>query len=446
MYANGTGVEKDLVEAVKWYRKAAEKGNVNGQFNFAVCYEQGWGVEKDLAEAAKWYRKAAEKGNPGAQKRLAGMFEHGDGVAKDLAEAGKWYRKAAEGYLKTLEASRAAAAQGDTQALNEFAWTFATSESAEVRDGRAAVGLAEKAATATGHKDPMLLDTLAAAYAEVGQFTNAARVQKEGIALLEDRKSKEDYGSRLKLYESNSPYHTVNQSLAPAAESPIQIAALLHARGRLRAQYGQWQEAIPDFTKAIQLNPDDDLIWYLLAPLLLEAGDVEGYRKHRQAFLARFCTTNDPPTAQRIAKGAMLLPLAGPDLAAASNLAEIAVTAGKNDSRVAFSQFVKGLAEYREGHFAHAAEWAKKALSKLGEDSQRDVQAYAVLAMARHKLGQTNEAHAVLANANQVNETKLPKLDSGDLGAAWNNVLIARILLREADTLIGGGGSAGAKP
>ena len=52
-----------------------------------------------------------------------------------------------------------------------------------------------------------MLDTLAAAYAEASQFDQAVSTQKEAIALLQDEAQKKDFGTRLKLYESNSPYH-----------------------------------------------------------------------------------------------------------------------------------------------------------------------------------------------------------------------------------------------
>ncbi|MBR4637022.1 MAG: SEL1-like repeat protein [Bacteroidales bacterium] len=96
-YANGVGgVEKDLNEAIKWYRKSAEQGNDRGQGNMGWCYEYGNGVEKDLAEAVKWYRKSAEQGNAISQRNLGVCYEIGKGVEKDLAEAVKWYRKSAE--------------------------------------------------------------------------------------------------------------------------------------------------------------------------------------------------------------------------------------------------------------------------------------------------------------------------------------------------------------
>jgi len=93
---NGRGVAKDEVEAVKWYRKAAEQNRIGAQYWLAVCYANGQGVAKDHAEAAKWYRRAAEQGNADAQCNLGFCYEYGSGVRKDNAEAAKWYRKAAD--------------------------------------------------------------------------------------------------------------------------------------------------------------------------------------------------------------------------------------------------------------------------------------------------------------------------------------------------------------
>jgi WD40 repeat protein len=94
------------------------------------------------------------------------------------------------------------------QDYNAMAWTLATDPDPEMRDGQRAMDFAEKAAGATNHKDPVIMDTLAAAYAELGQFTNAARYEQGAIALLQDSQLKNDCTSRLKLYESNLPYRS----------------------------------------------------------------------------------------------------------------------------------------------------------------------------------------------------------------------------------------------
>ena len=58
-------------EAVKWFRKGAEKNIPEDQFNLALHYEKGGSVPKDSGEAVKWYRKAAEQNVAPAQYSLA---------------------------------------------------------------------------------------------------------------------------------------------------------------------------------------------------------------------------------------------------------------------------------------------------------------------------------------------------------------------------------------
>ena len=97
-YETGRGVPQDLTEAMKWYRKAAEQGHglaqwevelflkqaqrakhareaaeqghVRAQHDLAKMYKDGRGVPKDLTEAIKWYRKAAEQLHSYAGKAL----------------------------------------------------------------------------------------------------------------------------------------------------------------------------------------------------------------------------------------------------------------------------------------------------------------------------------------------------------------------------------------
>jgi TPR repeat protein len=95
-YVLGRGVAKNEVEAVKWFRKAAEQGHSRGQNNLGAAYEIGQGVAKDEVEAVKWYRKAAKQNDAMAQHNLGRCYANGQGVAKDEVEAIKWYRKAAD--------------------------------------------------------------------------------------------------------------------------------------------------------------------------------------------------------------------------------------------------------------------------------------------------------------------------------------------------------------
>jgi tetratricopeptide (TPR) repeat protein len=68
-------------------------------------------------------------------------------------------------------------------ALNELAWLLATSSDAALRNGLEAVQLAEHGCAVTSRRDPMLLATLAAAYAEAGRFSEAINAAQEALAL-----------------------------------------------------------------------------------------------------------------------------------------------------------------------------------------------------------------------------------------------------------------------
>jgi WD40 repeat protein/serine/threonine protein kinase/tetratricopeptide (TPR) repeat protein len=94
-------------------------------------------------------------------------------------------------------------------AMNQLAWIRATCPAAEVRNGAEAVKLATKACELTEWKEAMHVDTLAAAYAEIGDFDAAAKWQKKAISSLTKKEPAEwpaQFEARLRLYESGKPY------------------------------------------------------------------------------------------------------------------------------------------------------------------------------------------------------------------------------------------------
>jgi tetratricopeptide (TPR) repeat protein len=91
------------------------------------------------------------------------------------------------------------------RAWNHMAWLLATCPDARVRDGKRAVELAQRASWATGHKDASVLDTLAAAYAEAGNFDEAVRWQEKAVQLASDRQA-DILRRRLDIYESGKPF------------------------------------------------------------------------------------------------------------------------------------------------------------------------------------------------------------------------------------------------
>lgn len=69
------GASKNAAEGTKWYKFAAQKGNVDAQLLLGECYAGGNGVPMDMAEAVMWLKKAAKSGNEDAQKFLAEVEE-----------------------------------------------------------------------------------------------------------------------------------------------------------------------------------------------------------------------------------------------------------------------------------------------------------------------------------------------------------------------------------
>jgi tetratricopeptide (TPR) repeat protein len=88
---------------------------------------------------------------------------------------------------------------------NNRAWLAATCPDAKYRDGRKAISDATKACVLTSWNDGEILGTLAAAYAEAGDFVAAVKWQSKWAATFSERKKKE-WGHLLGLYKAHKPY------------------------------------------------------------------------------------------------------------------------------------------------------------------------------------------------------------------------------------------------
>jgi tetratricopeptide (TPR) repeat protein len=221
-----------------------------------------------------------------------------------------------------------------------------------------------------------------------------------------------------------------------------QSAELLRIRGDFWARTGNWKEAVADFSKLIELEPDNHEGYYSLAPLLVQAGDVTAYRRLCGQILTRFGgTTNDSSMAHRMGRVCLLVPPSGPELAVATSLADLSVTLGKGRINEPWCQFTKGLAEYRRGRYGSTVDWmqmaqAQKIVTGQGRRRHLSAQSYIVLAMAKHQLNQTDEAKTALATAAAIIQNEMPQVEGGDLTDGWRDWLVAHALMREAKALI----------
>jgi tetratricopeptide (TPR) repeat protein len=92
-------------------------------------------------------------------------------------------------------------------ALNSQAWLLGTCPDQRYRDGKKALELATKACELTDWKAPAYLDTLAAAYAETGDFDKAVEWAQKALKDAEfEKKSGDETRERLKLFKDKIPF------------------------------------------------------------------------------------------------------------------------------------------------------------------------------------------------------------------------------------------------
>jgi len=150
----------------------------------------------DIEEAIVHYRKAIELRPDYANAR--------NNLANALRRQGRT-EEAVREYEAALKSE-----PDSVPAENNLAWILATSPNASVRNGVKAVQLAERANRLSGGGDPIILHTLAAAYAENKQFPEAVETAQRALDLAEGdgiTSLAESLRSKLALYQAGSPYH-----------------------------------------------------------------------------------------------------------------------------------------------------------------------------------------------------------------------------------------------
>ncbi len=197
-------------EGFGWLLMSAEGGNAAAQDAIGLMYELGRGVAKNETEAARWYEKSAEQGFPDGEVNLGYLLALGKGVKRDYGKAAEWFRHAAEG--------------GYLEGKSSLAWLLATCPDDRVRDGGRAVEILEPVVNG-GMRHPVLLDTLAAAYAETGAFSLAVDLAREALSKTDRASERILYGQvylRLRYYESGMPWREPSNGAprptAPAAD------------------------------------------------------------------------------------------------------------------------------------------------------------------------------------------------------------------------------------
>ncbi len=92
-YFLGFGAEQDIKQALYWLSRPAQNGHKDAQFKVGFIYDEYY---DDFDKAFQWYNKAAQQGHVEAQYHLAQCYEDGLGTKKNEKEAFNLYKKLAE--------------------------------------------------------------------------------------------------------------------------------------------------------------------------------------------------------------------------------------------------------------------------------------------------------------------------------------------------------------
>jgi Flp pilus assembly protein TadD len=190
-------------EAVLHFQKALElqSGLTEAHYNLGRAFFQ----EGRMAAAIAHYQKALELQPTMAECHL------------DLGNA---FLQEGRTDQAVLHYEKALELQGqNNEALGNLAWVLATSPQAALRNGTMAIALARQANQLTGGNNPVVLHTLAAAYAEAGRFSEALENAHRALRLAEHQSDSAltlAIRREIARYRAGSPVRDTPQAAVPS--------------------------------------------------------------------------------------------------------------------------------------------------------------------------------------------------------------------------------------
>jgi tetratricopeptide (TPR) repeat protein len=277
-----------------------------------------------------------------------------------------------------------------------------------------------------------------------GKIEEAAQAYRELLAVRRKRYGNQDdrvMETASTLVRLLEPELNEEKASNIAADIPEAWAVLAEDQARRE----RWPEARTAAAKFLETRPGDPNAYHLLAPLLAQSGDMAAYSALCAEISRLFAGATDPHVADRMAKDCLILARKEADLLIPDALAEAAVTHGLGDpGSLPYFQFCKALAEYRQGRWASATEWAQRAATNA--NLYASAESHAVLAMAQFQAKQIEAARSALRKCEEIIESKMGRPGSGDLGQDWRDWIIVHALFAEASDMIGTGDGANNKP
>jgi tetratricopeptide (TPR) repeat protein len=285
-------------------------------------------------------------------------------------------------------------------------------------------------------KEARYLALLGEAYAKRGETAKAedafarALAARPGDPVL--------WTARARFLEGLGRKEQAEADHAKALEAAGKNSVRLRALADDYAMRGEWARAAAVFPRLLEAAPSNVFNWMQPAPLLLQLGDVEGYRRQCRRMMDRYQDDTDPLNLEKAAKVSLITDGPPDDVRRAARLADRAVTVGENSPYLVYLQVTKGIAEYREGHYDSAVKWLERA--KPG-DNQSVLKAMTgvFLALAYHRAGRPDDARRSLNEAQTLLDQRFPPNGPPDInrGGEWHDWLICQIVRREAEALLG---------
>jgi tetratricopeptide (TPR) repeat protein len=171
-------------------------------------------------------------------------------------------------------------------------------------------------------------------------------------------------------------------------------ATLHYTRGSLLCRAGKFDKALPDFDKAIELDPGDSQKYFFAAPVYLHAGDVKGYQRVCRQMVQRFQSSPVRQVRLRVARASLIQPDPEGNLDLFAGLVDRAVAEEKlfiDPFRIS-----QGLLEYRRGRYEEAVKAVEGLPERGGMGGYGRGIAGLVLAMSHAGAGRLEQARRTL--------------------------------------------------
>jgi Flp pilus assembly protein TadD len=211
-------IEENPGEAKYWIARARMRMSTLGLGN-SERSQQLDAAEADLREARKQAPASGEvryyqalialrrQQLDDALQKLNEAIDLNDKDARFFAERGRLLEQRGKKTEAMHDLEKVVSLEAaDAVTYNNLAWWYATDYDSSVRDGAKAVKYATESCELTHYNNYMFVDTLAAAYAESGDFASAERWQEEAIKLCSNSTQKKELEDRLKQYQLKQPY------------------------------------------------------------------------------------------------------------------------------------------------------------------------------------------------------------------------------------------------